>query len=137
MSDNVFTSTAYYQSIAQEKIAGTHCKACGALHLPPRPICPRCLSSDMEWVEFGGKGVLKAYTVIYIAPTAMIAAGYNRNNPYVAGIVQLDEGPSISAQILGLDAAHPESIVIGAPLTATFVERGEGEAKKKFLAFQA
>lgn len=137
MSDNQFTGTAFYQSLAEEKLAGTHCKACGALHLPPRPICPHCLSDDVEWVAFGGKATLKAFTVIHIAPTAMIAAGYDRNNPYMAGIVQLEEGPRISAQILGLDAAHPETIAIGTPLTATFVERGEGEAKKKYLAFQA
>ena len=32
----------------------------------------------------------------------------------VAGIVKLDEGPSVSAQILGADPAHPEQLAIGA-----------------------
>ncbi len=137
MVDNIFTGTAFYKAVGEHKLMGTRCKACGEIHLPPRPICPKCLSGDVAWVEFGGKGKLTAFTVIYIAPTAMIAAGYGRNNPYIAGIVQLEEGPSVSAQILGLDATKPESIAIGAPLTASFVERGEGEAKKTFLAFNA
>jgi hypothetical protein len=137
MTDNVFTGTAFYKALGEHKLLGTRCTACGALHLPPRPICPQCLSSAVEWHEFGGQGKLLAFSTVYIAPTAMIAAGYSRTNPYVAGIVQLAEGPSISAQILGLDPTKPESIAIGAPLTLTFVERGEGEAKKTFLAFQA
>jgi len=137
MADNLFSGTAFYQALAEHKLMGTRCKQCGAVHLPPRPICPKCLSSEVEWMEFSGKGKLAAFTVIYIAPTAMIAAGYGRNNPYIAGIVQLDEGPSISAQILGFDATQPQNIPLGAPLTAAFVERGEGEARKTFLAFSA
>ena len=43
------------------------------------------------------------------------------------GIVKLDDGPSISAMILGVDAKQPESIAIGVPLKAAFIERGEGE----------
>ena len=91
----------------------------------------------MEWLEFSGTGKLVAFSAIYIAPTTMIAAGYNRANPYIAGLVQLDEGPTISAQILGLDPAKPESIAIGTPLNITFIERGDGEAKKTVLAFHA
>ena len=66
----------------------------------------------------------------------MIEAGYGRDNPYLAGVVELDEGVKISAQILGMDATKPEDVKIGTPLQAEFVERGEGEAKKTFLAFR-
>jgi uncharacterized OB-fold protein len=90
----------------------------------------------MEWEEMDGHGKLLAFTMVHIAPTAMIEAGYHRNNPYCAGIVQLDEGPAISAQILGVDPNTPVEIEIGAPLHATYVERGEGEAKRTYLAFE-
>ena len=55
-----------------------------------------------------GEGKLLAFTTVHIAPTAMIEAGYDRKNPYCTGIVQLDEGPAISAQILGVDPTKPE-----------------------------
>ena len=90
----------------------------------------------MEAVELSGKGKLTAYSVIYIATTAMIQAGYDRKNPYCAAVVKLEEGPSICAQVIGVDVAHPETIKIGSPLTAIFLDRGEGEAKKTFLGFQ-
>jgi uncharacterized OB-fold protein len=91
----------------------------------------------MEWVELSGQGKLIAFTTVHIAPTAMIEAGYGRNNPYCTGIVQLQEGPAISAQILDVDATQPETIAIGTPMQVTFVERGEGEEQRTFLAFKA
>ena len=62
-----------------------------------------------DWEELGGRGKLVAFTTIHIAPTAMIEAGYSRDNPYCTGIVRLAEGPAISAQILGVDPTKPEA----------------------------
>jgi uncharacterized OB-fold protein len=90
----------------------------------------------MEWAEMSGKGELLAFTTVHIAPSAMIEAGYDRKNPYCTGIVRLAEGPAISAQILGVDPAKPEEIEIGTPLRATFVQRGEGETARTYLAFE-
>jgi uncharacterized OB-fold protein len=50
--------------------------------------------------------------------------------------VKLEEGPSISAQILDVDVMHPEEIKIGMPLTQTLIQRGEGEMEKTYLAFK-
>ena len=66
----------------------------------------------------------------------MIAAGYDRKNPYTVGIVKTKEGPMISAQILGVNSCDPASIKIGTPLKVVFIDRGEGEAKKTFLGFE-
>lgn len=116
---------------------GTRSKATGKVYVPPRPIDPETQSEEMEWVALSGKGKLVAFTAVHIAPTAMIEAGFDRTNPYITGIVQLTEGPLISAQILGLDATQPAGIQIGTPLTVTFVERSTGEATRTFLAFAA
>jgi hypothetical protein len=115
---------------------GTRCRADGRVYLPPRPIAPDTLNEEMEWIELSGRGKLAAFTIIYIAPSAMIAAGYDRKNPYCVGVVELVEGPKVSAQIMGVDVLRPEQIQIGMPLRATFIERGEGEMKKTFLAFE-
>jgi O-antigen/teichoic acid export membrane protein len=79
--------------------------------------------------------LVAAFTAVFIGPNAMIEAGYDRTNPYMSGIVKLAEGPFISAQILGLDAVAPDVDDIGTPLTVQFIERGDGEAKRTFLAF--
>jgi uncharacterized OB-fold protein len=135
MTDMDFTSTSFNRFLSERRLMGSRCSSCGALHLPPRPLCPACHGEELEWVEMSGQGRLLAFTAIHIAPTAMIEAGYGRKNPYCTGIVQLDEGPAVSAQILGVDPSEPDQILIGTPLKVAFVERGEGEARRAHLAF--
>jgi uncharacterized OB-fold protein len=136
MTETRFTGTAYYQQLAENALKGSRCQSCGALHVPPRALCPDCYGGELEWEQLEGNGTLAAFTSVYIAPTAMIEAGYGRKNPYVVGIVRLAEGPAISGQIVGVDPAQPEAIEIGMPLRASFVERGEGDNRRTFLAFE-
>jgi uncharacterized OB-fold protein len=135
MEDRDFTAPSFYQFLAEGKLMGSRCRSCGALHVPPRAMCPACYGEEMEWVEMSGEGRLLAFTTIHIAPTAMIEAGYDRNNPYCVGIVQLAQGPAISAQILGMDPTRPQEIEIGTPLRVAFIQRGEGEQARTYLAF--
>jgi uncharacterized OB-fold protein len=136
MSEQPFTGTAFRGFLREGKLMGSRCTSCGALHLPPRGLCPACYGEDLQWTELSGRGTLKAFTSIHIGPSAMIAAGYSRQNPYCTGIVQLEEGPAISAQIVGVDATRPDQIVIGTPLRALVITRGEGEEARAFLAFE-
>ena len=131
-----FTAVSFEQYLNEKKLMGSHCSHCNTDFLLPRAICSRCYSDQLEWLEFCGKAKLAAFTSIYIAPTTMIAEGFGRNNPYLVGVVELDEGVKISAQILGLDASRPETVKIGSPLKVEFMVRGEGEATKTFLAFR-
>ncbi len=132
-----FTSASFNEFLGEKKLMASKCTKCGALYLPPRPLCIKCFGTEMEWAEMKGKGKLAAFTTIAIAPTLMIEEGYGRDNPYCTGVVELEEGPKISARILGVDAKKPEEIKIGTPLAVDFVERGEGEGKRTFLAFKA
>ena len=136
MSERQMTGEAFYQYLAEHKLMASRCQSCGALHVPPRPLCPACYSDDLDWEQIGGTGKLVAFTTVHIAPTAMIEAGYGRDKPYCAGIVQLAEGPAISAQIVGVDVSHPAEIEVGMPLQATFVRRGKGDEARTYLAFE-
>lgn len=136
-STRPFTAAAFNQYLAEHKLMAARCELCGKLYLPPRAICPHCHDERMAWVELSGKGKLAAFTSIYVGPSAMIAEGYDRNNPYLTGIVELEEGVRVSARILGLDAKSPDVAWIGTPLTVAFLDRGEGEGKSTVLAFSA
>jgi len=136
MSEKAFTGASFCEFLSEHKLMGSRCKVCQEIYAPPRPVCVHCPAGEIEWVELSGKGKLVAYTVVHIAPTAMLEAGYGRKNPYCSGVVELEEGPRISAQILGVDVMHPESIKIGMPMTMTFVERGAGDTNRTFLAFK-
>ena len=132
-----FTAAAFNQYLAEHKLMASRCPACGTLHLPPRAICPHCHHDAPEWVETSGRGRLAAFTVIAVPPPALAAEGFGRDNPYCAAIVELDEGVKISARLLGVDVKNLASIAIGLPVTADFIQRGEGEQRVTLLAFRA
>jgi len=79
---------------------------------------------------------LSAFTCIAVGPPFMIAEGYTRKNPYISGVVELDEGVRVDARIEGLDGNRPEDITVGMPMKAKFLHRGEGEGAKTYLAFE-
>jgi uncharacterized OB-fold protein len=136
MTESEVYTHQFSKHLAERQLIGSRCKQCGRVFLPPRIWCPDCQQNELEAYRFSGKGKLVAFTVVYVAPTAMLAAGYDRKNPYCVGVVELEEGERIPAQIFGVDVQKPESIRIGTPLQALFVERGEGEHKKTILGFE-
>lgn len=136
MNDTIkpITAASFFQYVNEKKLMATRCVDCSGMYLPPRSICPRCHSQSLEWVETSGKGHLAAFTAIGVGPSFMVKAGFSRDNPYVTGIVELDEGIKISARIVGVDARNPAGIQIGTPVTVAFVE--QAEEGKMYLAFQ-
>ncbi|NUM33684.1 MAG: 3-oxoacyl-ACP reductase FabG [Candidatus Brocadiae bacterium] len=138
MSENAkrpFTASSYYQYLAEKKIMGSRSQKTGTIYLPPKAICPETHSSDFEWVELSAKGKLISFTVVHIGPSFMNAAGFSKDNPYVTGIVELEQGPRVSARIMGVDPKNPGSIAIGSPLKAEFVSQFDGKVSRTILAF--
>jgi uncharacterized OB-fold protein len=129
-----FTAASFSQYLSEGKLMASRCLGCGRLHLPPRAICPNCHGDQMAWAETSGRGRLAAFTAVHIGLSGMAAEGYSRDNPYLCGIVELEEGLSISARLLGLDARQPADGAIGTPMTVEFVRPPGGQV---VLAFRA
>jgi len=136
MAEYTMNSKDFYIALGEDKLIGSKCEKCGFQTAPQRAICPKCQSDAMEIIEMGGKGKLAAYTIIAVPPTKMAEAGYSHKNPYCVGVVELDEGVRVTAQILDVDINAPQHIKIGKPLMMTTIERGEGEDRRKYLAFK-
>jgi len=132
-----FTAASFNHFLGEHKLMGVRCSTCGKLYTPPRAICPACHGGAMEWVELSGRGRVAAFTAISIAPTMMIEEGYGRDNPYCTGVVELEEGAKVSARLLGFDARNPALAIIGMPVKVEFLDRGEGENARTYLAFNA
>ncbi len=112
-----FTAASYLAFLKDEnKLMGVRCRGCGKLSAVPRPVCPSCRSNDLQWHEFSGRAALAAFTCISAAPASMAKRGYGRNNPYCAAIVELEEGPRVSALVVGVDGNNPQNIKTGMTL---------------------
>jgi hypothetical protein len=136
MEERPFSDITYEQFLSEEKLMGSRCKKCDAHYVPPRAICVGCYGSDMEWVEMKGKGRLAAFTCITVAPPFMMAQGYNRKNPYISGVVELEEGGRVDARIEGVDTGKPEDIKVGMPLKVKYIHRELEGKKETYLAFE-
>jgi len=136
MTEYSMISKDFYTALGEQKLIGSKCRQCGSFAIPQRPICPNCYSENTEIIEYSGKGKLVAYTVISVPPVKMAAAGYSSKNPYCSGIIELEEGPRISAQIMDVDVVNPENIRIGTEMIMTTISRLEGEKEVAYLAFK-
>ncbi|MFC1934920.1 Zn-ribbon domain-containing OB-fold protein [Chloroflexota bacterium] len=136
MEERPFSDISYHQFLSEEKIMGSKCKKCGALYAPPRPICIKCRGIEMQWVEMRGKGKLVAFTCIAVVTPVMTKAGYDKQHPYVVGVVELEEGVKVDAHIKGIDGTKPEAIKIGTPLVVEFPHSSKGKDSQIILTFR-
>ncbi|MGA2732970.1 MAG: Zn-ribbon domain-containing OB-fold protein [Syntrophobacteraceae bacterium] len=136
MAERPFNDISYNLFLNEDKLMGSKCKKCGTRSVPPRPLCTRCYSTDLEWVEVPGRGKLAAFTCIYIAPPFMVAQGYNRNNPYVSGVIDLEDGGRVDARIEGIEPESPEEIKVGTPMKVKFIHRKDTDSEETYLGFE-
>ena len=85
----------------------------GASIFYPREACSECLAADLIWIPASGKGRLYSYTIAQ-APTHPAFAA---DVPYVIAIIELEEGPHITTNLVG---CQPDQVTIGMPVVASF-----------------
>lgn len=79
----------FWEAARRHALVTLRCKTCDRLFFYPRAECPRCLSTDLEWVPVSGRGRLHSFTIVQQPANA----AFNGDVPYGYAIVQLDEGP--------------------------------------------
>jgi len=112
----------YLDFIQSKKLMGSKCKKCNALYVPPRKLCTACNSTDLEWIEMSGSGKIAAFSCIGVGTTFMVNKGYSMKKPYCFSVIELDEGPMVSGQLIGVDETKPATILIGTPVGVSFIE---------------
>ena len=113
MTRETINDHAFVQHLADGRLQAARCPDCESIFVPPRGFCPNCHASELQWKTLSGRGRLAAFTCITLGPPWMAKRGYDRDNPYCLGVVELHEGPRVVARIEGVDARQPESIKPG------------------------
>jgi uncharacterized OB-fold protein len=109
-------SAVYWQSAKEGRLVLRRCNSCGEKHFMPRYLCPVCWSTDLEWIEAGGKGRVHSFTIIRRASSP----AFTGLTPYVVALIDLEEGPRMMSNIVGEGAM---GIEIGDGVTLTFEDR--------------
>ena len=106
----------FWREIPQRyNLIGNQCGVCNRVYFPPRESCPYCRRKSMdkmENVKLSGKGKIVTYTIIHVAPEQ-----FEGQAPYPIAVIQLDEEPRITAQIVDCDVGD---IKIGMKVKSTF-----------------
>ena len=105
-----YTYGQYQQDLEKGRFFGLRCPSCGTVVFPPAGVCRECGGTHLDDIPLSGKGAIRTFTVIRVAPEGM-------EPPYVVALVELEEGPWVMGNLLGMDAAETEMAVIGKEVT--------------------
>jgi uncharacterized OB-fold protein/acyl dehydratase len=99
----------YFEGLEQGHLLIQRCSGCGVLRHPPRPVCAECGSYDWDTVVASGLGTVHSFVVAH--HPRMPGFDY----PHVIGLVALQEGTRLVAELRGVDA---EDVRIGQEVEA-------------------
>ena len=106
----------FWREIPQRyNLIGNQCGVCDMIYFPPRESCPICRRKSidkMKNIKLKGKGKIVTYSIIHDAPEE-----FGGQEPYPIAIIELDEGPCITAQIVDCKV---EDVKIGMKVESTF-----------------
>ena len=109
----------FWNACSQGRLSLPHCSLCGPFFYP-RSYCPACGRRISVWRDMSGRARLVSY-VINHRP----APGFESETPYVVALVELEEGPRMLTNLVGIDPS-PEAITLDIDLVVDFQQRGDG-----------
>lgn len=108
-------SRFWRESVHRYRLVAHKCGNCDRTYFPPRDVCPTCHRESvgkMKEVDLSGKGVIESFTIVHEVPSPFV-----RQRPYILAIIKLEEGPSLTGQIVDSD---PGEVEIGKRVSAVF-----------------
>ena len=85
----------------------------------------QCGSDELQWVEASGHGVIYSYTIIHQnKPPEFV-----RDTPYNVAIVQLEEGPRMLSNIVGIE---PGELQVDLAVTVVFDQASDSITLPRF-----
>ena len=103
----------YHREIPQRyRLEAGKCAGCGHVSFPPRIVCPSCRGRKFETIGLDDEGTLLTYTVVRVASDK-----FSRETPFAVGIVELNDGVRVTAQIADAD---PDELTTGRKVRMVF-----------------
>jgi uncharacterized OB-fold protein len=114
----------FWDACAAGRLSIPRCDECAELIWYPRRFCPFCHSRSVTYVDVSGRGTVYTFTIIRRG-----GGPFREKSPYVLAYVQLDEGPIMMTNIVGVD---PETVTVGQAVQVVFEPAGDGDAIPRF-----
>ena len=88
----------FWEGLKNRELRMQRCDECGKTWYPPSPLCPACWSRKFSWIRLSGRGHVNSWVVFHQS----YFRGYDDELPYNAAEVQLDEGPRLLTNLVGV-----------------------------------
>ena len=125
------TTQPFFDGAREERLVLQRCPRDGFFFYP-RSRCPECLADDWEWEPVSGRGTVYAFTIDRIGHDPLLASSLGSRMPFVIAVVELEEGPRMTAGIVGCD---PSQVRVGLPVRAAFEHIDAGEESVSLVHF--
>jgi hypothetical protein len=103
----------FWDGCSRGELLIQRCSSCAQLRYPATPVCPTCLSSESKWERVSGAGKVFSFAVFHRA----YHPAWEGKVPYNVSLVELDEGPMMLSNVVGVDNA---TLKIGQPVQVAF-----------------
>ena len=104
----------FWGAVKQKRLVFQRCKECGEFLHPPRPMCHKCHSYDLEWVESTGKGKIYSWVVFTREVNPLYRA------PFEVVVVEMEEkGVRF---ISNMAEGNPGDLYFGMSVEVVFVD---------------
>lgn len=110
----------FWDALAEHKVRIQYSPSTDAWVFYPRELAPGTLADDLEWREISGKGTLYTYAIA----TRPVAPMFADDVPQFLAVVQFDEGPKVSTEMVVDD---PEVLEVGMRVRPVFCDYPEDE----------
>jgi uncharacterized OB-fold protein len=118
-------STPFWQAAKEHRLLIPRCNACAKFWFPPSRLCPHCLSGDVGWQAVSGRGHVYSFVVFH----RVYHPGFAGEVPYVVAIVELEEGPRMLTNIVGIPV---DQVRCNMPVAVVFDDVSNEVAIPKF-----
>jgi uncharacterized OB-fold protein len=108
----------FWEATAQGRFLIQRCQRCQHATFYPKPTCPNCGFTELNWEDASGRATVHTFSIARRATHPAFAG----QEPYVVGIVELEEGPLVTTNIV---ECAPEDVRIGMPVELTFEDVGD------------
>lgn len=115
----------FWEACKARRLVAQRCNASGEIWFPPSPVSPVTRTKDWSWVELSGRGKVWSFVVMH----QRYFKGFADELPYNIAQVQLEEGPMLITNLVGV---ANEDIEVDMPVKVVFEDATDDIAIPRF-----
>ena len=115
----------FFEGARRGSLMIQQCTQCSTYLAPGTTLCTECLSESLRWVQATGRGTLFTFGIMH----QTYHPGFLGEAPYNVAVVELDEGPRLNTNIVGV---ANEELKVGMIVEVTFEAVSDEVSLPKF-----